>query len=165
MRFAGPCSAKPITIEIQGNILGSTDMSLYKGDRWITIEDVEGINLIGGGTLNGQGETLWHYKKPGGSSEPGHLMPDVCTPLPFYIIHIFYVERMLKWLRLMSYKVRLKSTHEIYNFSIQQKIYISSLLLRYNPLTTMTFLYLSLFFTYNNQNSQIKETNCNVPFF
>ncbi|KAL0453034.1 UNVERIFIED_CONTAM: Exopolygalacturonase [Sesamum latifolium] len=59
--FAGPCRAKkPITIEIQGNLLAYEDPSAYTGGAWIMLEKVDGA-LKGGGTINGRGKMLWQY--------------------------------------------------------------------------------------------------------
>ncbi|KAL0418856.1 UNVERIFIED_CONTAM: Exopolygalacturonase [Sesamum radiatum] len=60
--FVGPCRArKPITIEIQGNLLAYEDPSAYTGGAWIMLEKVDGAVLKGGGTINGRGKMLWQY--------------------------------------------------------------------------------------------------------
>ncbi|XP_011082446.1 exopolygalacturonase clone GBGE184 [Sesamum indicum] len=60
--FTGPCIAKkPITIEIQGNLLAYEDPSAYTGGAWIMLEKVDGAVLKGGGTINGRGKMLWQY--------------------------------------------------------------------------------------------------------
>ncbi|KAK2965203.1 hypothetical protein RJ640_019958 [Escallonia rubra] len=77
----GPCTApKPITIEIQGTLLGRTDLSLYTTQTWISIEHVDGLIVTGGGTINGQGEASWRMSgcKSGDSCDTtgGALLPD-----------------------------------------------------------------------------------------
>ena len=57
--FAGPCTAKPVTIELQGTLLARTDLSLFTRNVWISVENVDGIEVLGGGTFNGQGEASW----------------------------------------------------------------------------------------------------------
>ncbi|KZV21562.1 hypothetical protein F511_11055 [Dorcoceras hygrometricum] len=58
----GPC-VKPIVIEIQGNLLASTDLSLYSGGAWLMIDEVIGVEVTGGGTINGRGQSSWQYGK------------------------------------------------------------------------------------------------------
>ncbi|KAK3004673.1 hypothetical protein RJ639_018699 [Escallonia herrerae] len=93
----GPCTApKPITIEIQGTLLGRTDLSLYTTQTWISIEHVDGLIVTGGGTINGQGEASWRMSgcKSGDSCDKtgGALLPDrmttktACIGLPFLSI-------------------------------------------------------------------------------
>ncbi|KAL3523661.1 hypothetical protein ACH5RR_016495 [Cinchona calisaya] len=60
--FQGPCNTPtPIIIEIRGTILASTDLSLFTQGVWISIENVNGIVVAGGGTLDGQGACCWKY--------------------------------------------------------------------------------------------------------
>ncbi|KAI3460791.1 hypothetical protein Pfo_017454 [Paulownia fortunei] len=66
--FAGPCTArKPVTIEIQGNLLAYDDLSVYSSGAWIQVEKVEGVVITGGGTFNGRGQESWKY----GNSKDG----------------------------------------------------------------------------------------------
>ncbi|KAG8362877.1 hypothetical protein BUALT_Bualt13G0003600 [Buddleja alternifolia] len=60
--FAGPCTAqRPITIEIQGNLLADTDLSAYTQGAWIMVERVDGVVITGGGTINGRGQSSWKF--------------------------------------------------------------------------------------------------------
>nr|XP_027127398.1 exopolygalacturonase clone GBGE184-like [Coffea arabica] len=60
--FQGPCTTTtPITIEIQGTILSSTDLSVFTQGVWISIENVNGVIVTGGGTLDGRGASAWEY--------------------------------------------------------------------------------------------------------
>jgi len=68
----GPCKAKPLTLEIQGNILASTDLSLFTSGAWITIDDIDGLEVLGGGTINGRGEAVWKFS---GKHNSGPLLP------------------------------------------------------------------------------------------
>ncbi|KAL2507624.1 exopolygalacturonase-like [Forsythia ovata] len=73
--FQGPCTAaKPITIEIQGNVLASTDISVYTSGTWIKLNEIEGIIVNGGGTINGRGKSSWKF---GGGNNDGPLLPVV----------------------------------------------------------------------------------------
>ncbi|XP_021763214.1 exopolygalacturonase clone GBGE184-like [Chenopodium quinoa] len=56
--FAGPCKAK-VTVEIQGNVLANTDISLYSEPHVIMFENVEGVTLTGTGVVDGQGAKHW----------------------------------------------------------------------------------------------------------
>ncbi|KAL2485759.1 Exopolygalacturonase [Abeliophyllum distichum] len=71
--FQGPCTAdKPITIEIQGNVLASTDISVYSSGIWIMLNEIDGLVVNGGGTINGRGKSSW---KSGGGNDDGSLLP------------------------------------------------------------------------------------------
>ncbi|CAI9761477.1 unnamed protein product [Fraxinus pennsylvanica] len=71
--FQGPCSAtKPITIEILGNVLASTDLSAYPSGSWIKLDEIDGLVITGGGTINGRGKSLWQFA---GSHNEGTLLP------------------------------------------------------------------------------------------
>ncbi|KAH6808496.1 hypothetical protein C2S51_029604 [Perilla frutescens var. frutescens] len=60
--FTGPCNAtKPITIEIQGTLSASNDISAYSQQAWIQIERVDGVIVTGGGTIDGRGAAVWKY--------------------------------------------------------------------------------------------------------
>ncbi|KAL2535522.1 Exopolygalacturonase [Forsythia ovata] len=74
MILQGPCTAaKPITIEIKGNLLASTDPSLFTSEGWITLDAIDGLVVTGGGTINGRGEAAW--KLMGSKNEGGPLLP------------------------------------------------------------------------------------------
>lgn len=60
--FTGPCTAAPITFEIQGTMLGTPDVSEYSQNQWISIERVNNVIVTGPGTLNGLGESAWKLK-------------------------------------------------------------------------------------------------------
>ncbi|XP_017251944.1 exopolygalacturonase-like [Daucus carota subsp. sativus] len=60
--FTGPCTAAPITFEVQGTMLGSEDVSMYSQNQWITIEHVNNVIVTGPGTLDGLGASTWKLK-------------------------------------------------------------------------------------------------------
>ncbi|KAK1398828.1 exopolygalacturonase [Heracleum sosnowskyi] len=60
--FTGPCTAAPITFEIQGTMLGTEDLSMYSQNQWITIEHVNNVIVTGPGTLDGLGASAWKHK-------------------------------------------------------------------------------------------------------
>lgn len=75
--FQGPCNnPTPIIIEIQGTILSSTDLSLFTKPIWICINNVDGIIVTGEGTLDGQGDSIWHHAT-------GNLLPVVSASCNF----------------------------------------------------------------------------------
>lgn len=60
--FQGPCSSPyPIVVQIKGTLLAQTDLSLYTSEEWIMFENINGLIVIGGGTLDGQGQSVWKY--------------------------------------------------------------------------------------------------------
>ncbi|CAN6194387.1 unnamed protein product [Urochloa humidicola] len=58
LNYTGPCKGDGVTIQVDGNLLASTDLSLYKGN-WIEILRVENLVITGKGKLNGQGPSVW----------------------------------------------------------------------------------------------------------
>ncbi|XP_019188548.1 PREDICTED: exopolygalacturonase-like [Ipomoea nil] len=60
--FQGPCTApKPIVIEIRGTLVADSDLSVFTSNYWISIEHVAGVEVTGGGTINGRGEDVWKF--------------------------------------------------------------------------------------------------------
>nr|GLL33085.1 probable galacturonosyltransferase-like 7 [Ipomoea trifida] len=59
--FEGPCTAKPIVIEIKGTVVADSDLSVYTSNYWFIIEHVAGVEVTGGGTMNGRGEDVWQF--------------------------------------------------------------------------------------------------------
>uniref|UniRef100_A0A7N0UIS6 Uncharacterized protein n=1 Tax=Kalanchoe fedtschenkoi TaxID=63787 RepID=A0A7N0UIS6_KALFE len=58
--FAGPCTASQIVVQLQGNLMASTDISEFESPEWITFEYVAGVVFVGaGGLINGQGPSIW----------------------------------------------------------------------------------------------------------
>ncbi|CAN6163483.1 unnamed protein product [Urochloa humidicola] len=57
LNYTGPCKGD-VTIQVDGNLLASTDLSLYKGN-WIEILRVENLVITGKGKLDGQGPSVW----------------------------------------------------------------------------------------------------------
>ncbi|CAN6194381.1 unnamed protein product [Urochloa humidicola] len=58
LNYTGPCKGDGVTIQVDGNLLASTDLSLYKGN-WIEILRVENLVITGKGKLDGQGPSVW----------------------------------------------------------------------------------------------------------
>ena len=62
MFFAGPCqNPGPITFQVVGTILATSDISEYVNGEWLMFRDIAGIKLIGGGTFDGQGASAWKF--------------------------------------------------------------------------------------------------------
>ncbi|KAJ7980301.1 putative Pectin lyase-like superfamily protein [Quillaja saponaria] len=60
--FAGPCQNQaPIIFEIIGTVKASTDPSEYTNGEWFLFESVNNIKIIGSGTFDGQGASVWKY--------------------------------------------------------------------------------------------------------
>ncbi|KAJ1395333.1 Pectin lyase fold/virulence factor [Sesbania bispinosa] len=62
MFFQGPCLApNPVTIQVEGTVLASTDISEYENGDWLMFQKLNGLKLIGGGTFDGQGQSSWEF--------------------------------------------------------------------------------------------------------
>lgn len=60
MYFSGPCfTPGPVTIQVVGTVLATTDISEYVNGEWLLFEDLAGVKLLGGGTFDGQGRSAW----------------------------------------------------------------------------------------------------------
>lgn len=60
MFFSGPClTPGPITVQVVGTVVATTDISEYVNGEWLMFQDINGIKLIGGGTFDGQGKAAW----------------------------------------------------------------------------------------------------------
>ncbi|KAK6161079.1 hypothetical protein DH2020_004460 [Rehmannia glutinosa] len=113
--FQGPCkSPTPITILLQGTLQAVSDISAYPNQAWISFDEINGLILTGGGTIDGQGQALWEYNDC-------KTNPD-CTHLPA-AIHMSKVQNAkIKSINMInsmgfhmhitqSYLVRLHSLH------------------------------------------------------
>ena len=75
--FQGPCnSPTPIIVEVAGNLKAATDISEYSSPEWVTFEDINGLIVTGGGTFDGQGDSVWQYNDCGTNSNC-QLLPTV----------------------------------------------------------------------------------------
>ncbi|XP_040369193.1 exopolygalacturonase [Rosa chinensis] len=80
----GRCKG-PMELEIQGTLQASKEVKDFIGiDHWITIQYVDGLNISGGGTLDGLGADGWGYndclKNPGRCKQlPATLRLDFVT--------------------------------------------------------------------------------------
>ncbi|KAI5415717.1 exopolygalacturonase [Lathyrus oleraceus] len=62
MFFSGPCLApNPITIQVVGTVLATTDISEYENGEWLMFQHINGLKIIGGGVFDGQGQKAWQY--------------------------------------------------------------------------------------------------------
>lgn len=74
--FQGPCTApRPIVIEIQGTVEADTDLSSFSSNYWFIVEHVDGVEVTGGGTLNGRGEDVWRFADSGEKIRNAPLLP------------------------------------------------------------------------------------------
>ncbi|KAK4848062.1 hypothetical protein QYF36_017997 [Acer negundo] len=53
----GPCK-NPIIFEIQGTLKADTDKNVYKDRTWFSFEGIDGLQVTGRGTFDGQGPTF-----------------------------------------------------------------------------------------------------------
>jgi len=81
LNFSGPCKGS-VTIQLDGNLLGTTDLSAYK-TNWIEIEHVDNLVISGKGTLDGQGKQVWDNNKCAQKYDckilPNTLVLDFCN--------------------------------------------------------------------------------------
>jgi galacturan 1,4-alpha-galacturonidase len=85
LNFTGPCKGS-VTIQLDGNLLGSTDLAQYKSN-WIEIKQVDNLVITGKGTLDGQGKQVWDNNKCDKKYDC-KILPNVSNnlivvPLPF----------------------------------------------------------------------------------
>ncbi|PIN09440.1 Polygalacturonase [Handroanthus impetiginosus] len=72
--FQGPCKSKtPITVLLQGTLQAVSDISAYPGKGWISLDEVDGLILTGGGTIDGQGQAVWPYNDCKTNPDCAHL--------------------------------------------------------------------------------------------
>ncbi|KAJ0972226.1 hypothetical protein J5N97_020185 [Dioscorea zingiberensis] len=70
----GPCKSNKIIIQIDGTLVAPS--SYTASEQWIMFEHVDGVSVYGG-TINGQGQTLWSCKSS------NHDCPAGATSLKF----------------------------------------------------------------------------------
>uniref|UniRef100_A0A0E0ABT6 Exopolygalacturonase n=1 Tax=Oryza glumipatula TaxID=40148 RepID=A0A0E0ABT6_9ORYZ len=61
MELRGPCNGA-VTIQLDGNLLGSNDLSKYPGKKmpnWVEVRHVDNFVISGKGKLDGQGPGVW----------------------------------------------------------------------------------------------------------
>ncbi|XP_052171798.1 polygalacturonase-like [Diospyros lotus] len=82
IRFAGPCKAA-LTVQIYGTIEASANRADYKEDvrHWLLFDSVQNLQVQGGGTIDGNGNTWWEN-----SCKINKALPckDAPTALTFY---------------------------------------------------------------------------------
>ncbi|KAL5163439.1 Polygalacturonase [Glycine soja] len=71
MYFNGPCNATSITIQVQGTVLATTDISEYENGDWLFFQNHNGLKIVGGGTFDGQGKDSWQYAQNCESANDG----------------------------------------------------------------------------------------------
>nr|KJB70598.1 hypothetical protein B456_011G082200 [Gossypium raimondii] len=83
--FSGPCKSTSIHVLMSGNIVAPDSKSAWKGyhlDMWLAFTNVNGLTIIGSGTINGRGAIWWSecssYRVPQGGTCKGP------TALTFY---------------------------------------------------------------------------------
>jgi len=76
LNFTGPCKGD-VTIQVDGNLLATTDLSQYKGN-WIEILRVDNLVITGKGTLDGQGPAVWS-KNSCAKKYDCKILPNVST--------------------------------------------------------------------------------------
>ncbi|KAF8013004.1 LOW QUALITY PROTEIN: hypothetical protein BT93_I0999 [Corymbia citriodora subsp. variegata] len=85
----GPCNSQNLTIQINGTLVALGDPSAWKCDKkhcrhWIMISDVDGLSVLGSGTINGNGSRWWdhslcHRHHVGCGKKPTGLVIDRCN--------------------------------------------------------------------------------------
>lgn len=80
--FTGPCkNREPIVVQIRGTLLSASPDQLddfpMDVDNWIQFYNIHGLIVIGGGTLDGQGASVWPHSL---DSNQGPGLPVVSFP-------------------------------------------------------------------------------------
>ncbi|XP_027356778.1 probable polygalacturonase At3g15720 [Abrus precatorius] len=62
LKFSGPCNSSPIHFQLEGNIVAPNSTEAWKDkdpSRWIEISNVDGLQIDGGGQIDGWGSVWW----------------------------------------------------------------------------------------------------------
>ncbi|MBA0869771.1 hypothetical protein Goshw_003106 [Gossypium schwendimanii] len=71
LAFKGQCKSSQIIIRIDGTIVAPLDYGvLGKSNNWFSFEDVSGVSIIGRGTFDAKGPSLWACKASNSNSCP-----------------------------------------------------------------------------------------------
>ncbi|PPS02851.1 hypothetical protein GOBAR_AA17821 [Gossypium barbadense] len=71
LAFKGQCKSPQIIIRIDGTIVAPLDYGvLGKSDNWFSFEGVSGVSIIGRGTFDAKGPSLWACKASNSNSYP-----------------------------------------------------------------------------------------------
>lgn len=60
--FNGPCRTSKIGFRIDGTLRAFSDYTAFQQGTWILFNNVNGLSIYGGGSLDGQGEAFWACK-------------------------------------------------------------------------------------------------------
>ena len=60
--LGGPCK-NPIIFEIQGTLKADTNKNAYTDRTWVAFENIDGLQVTGKGTFDGQGPSFWSSSK------------------------------------------------------------------------------------------------------
>ncbi|KAL8167168.1 hypothetical protein V2J09_008667 [Rumex salicifolius] len=82
--FSGPCKGiSPMVVQIMGTLKGVSDLSMYTNDAWLFFQDINGLVVFGGGSIDGQGADAWQYNDCNKNSDcslmPASVMITKCT--------------------------------------------------------------------------------------
>ncbi|KAJ4958267.1 hypothetical protein NE237_025378 [Protea cynaroides] len=54
-----PCKTSSIEFQVQGLVKAPPDPAAFKTDGWIVFQYINGLTVLGGGTIDGQGQKAW----------------------------------------------------------------------------------------------------------
>lgn len=64
--FTGPCHSRAVTFAVAGTVVAPAAYGARgSSGRWITFENMDGLVVAGGGTLDGRGRALWACRQRG----------------------------------------------------------------------------------------------------
>ena len=82
--YQEPHLSTPMTVEIQGTILANSNMSEFISRECLLFQDIDGLKVLNGGSIDGQGQSAWKYSN--------YRSTDNCdSPLPIVSSQTFYV--------------------------------------------------------------------------
>ncbi|XP_047320304.1 probable polygalacturonase At3g15720 [Impatiens glandulifera] len=74
LQFNGPCKGPSVQVQIDGTLVAPKTIGEWTGcvgNTWIGFSDVDGLQVYGNGTLDGQGSLWW---KKSGSEDDDHII-------------------------------------------------------------------------------------------
>lgn len=66
-----------MVVQISGTVVAVSDVSMYPSPEWLTFTDIDGLVILGGGTVNGQGEKIWKYNDCADNSNCARLSSSI----------------------------------------------------------------------------------------
>lgn len=99
--FVGPCNGD-MTFLIRGTLKAPTNPALFFTNTWIGFRYVDNLTVKGGGYLDGQGASAWHYNDCARNTR--------CLPLPIVSLILYKMLFSFSFILLLGGK---KEVHDL----------------------------------------------------